>query len=236
VLFQFRATRTLLLSFLFAPIFSAYAIGIDPISTATPSPIEKDASSILKSLSPGTSNNDKTPENILSSGPENRGTGSSSSLTSSELAVGEDSKLSEVGSVSLTPENNKAVISPRLYPDDSRFTITIEGLAISEGFVMPDRSTLMAMGAIAGVATIAALYFRHHWRCNGRRMRFGVLWNGYRKPLCMKCNSHLHVLNDYSFQCPSCRVELGAYGDNGRTISPREALERIRLKQYWSPN
>jgi hypothetical protein len=235
VLFQFHATRTLLLSLLLAPIFSAGAIGIDPVSTASPSPNEKDASSILKSLSSGTSSNGKTPEKILSSGADNRGTGSSSSLTSSGLAVGEDSKLSEVGSMSLNPENNKAV-SPRLYPDDSRFTVTIEGLAISEGFVMPDRSTLIAAGASAAVATMAALYFRHHWRCNGRRMRFGVLWNGYRKPLCMKCNSTLHVLNDYSFQCPSCRVELGAYGDNGRTISPHEALERIRLKQYWSPN
>jgi hypothetical protein len=158
------------------------------------------------------------------------------SLTNDQLAIGKGSAIRSQGWALLLSNKDKAASSPLPYPDDSRYLVTLEGLAISEGFSMPDPPVLIAIGTTAALSALAALVYRHLSRTKRRQMRFGVLWNGYRKPLCVKCDSPLHVLNDYSFQCPSCRVELGAIGDNGRTISPHEALEKVRLKEYWSPN
>ena len=152
------------------------------------------------------------------------------------LTIGKGSAMSDQGWALLLSNKDKAASSPQSYPDDSRYLVTLEGLAISEGFSMPDPPVLIAIGTAATLSALAALVYRHLSRTKRRQMRFGVLWNGYRKPLCVRCDSPLHVLNDYSFQCPACRVELGAIGDNGRTISPHEALEKVRLKEYWSPN
>lgn len=232
---MFPTARALILSLLFAPILSVYAIGIDPKVEPSASPTNENATPAPPTLSTD-QDAEKSTLNLALPDPEKNGTDATISLTNNEPALIENSHVSKVGSEHLVPNKNKTAAAPYLNPDDSKFTFTLEGLAISEEFVMPDRSVLVAAGAVAAVASSAALYCRHRWRRNGRRMRFGVLWNGYRKPVCIRCDGPLHVLNDYSFQCPTCRVELGAYGDNGRTISPQEALERIRRKQYWSPS
>jgi predicted RNA-binding Zn-ribbon protein involved in translation (DUF1610 family) len=115
---------------------------------------------------------------------------------------------------------------------DSDDPVGIEDLAIAGGLPYSTQLMLLAGGATAMLSLSLALFYRHLQQPRGKRIRFGILWHAY-KPVCAKCGSLLQVLNDYSFQCPSCRVELGARGENGRTISPREALVKIRLKEYW---
>jgi hypothetical protein len=91
---------------------------------------------------------------------------------------------------------------------------------------------LLTAAGIAVLFAALALFYRRLQRPTGKRVRFGILWDVYQ-PICGKCGGALDVLNDYSFQCPNCRVELGARGDNGKTMSPQEALLKIRLKEYW---
>lgn len=223
----------LVVALLLSPILSAVAVGIDP--EASPSAtISKDAALSLPILP------DSVNDNGLKLGTDgtdspNKLLDATTSLTNDQLALGKESAIGNQG-WALLLNKDKAGSSPLPYPDDSRYLVTLEGLAISEGFSMPDPPVLIGIGTTAALTALGALVYRHLSRTKGRRMRFGVLWNGYRKPLCVKCDGPLHVLNDYSFQCPSCRVELGATGDNGRTISPHEALEKVRLKEYWSPN
>ena len=222
----------LLLALLLSPILPAFAVGIEP--EASPSATTPGPSLSLPQMLPDTPNDTGLKLGTGDTDSNNK-VEATDSLTNDQPAIGKGSAMNDQG-WALLLNKDKAASSPLPYPDDSRYLITLEGLAISEGFSMPDPPVLIAIGTAAMIAASTALIYRHLSRTKKRRMRFGVLWNGYRKPLCVRCNSPLHVLNDYSFQCPSCRVELGAIGDHGRTISPHEALEKVRLKEYWSPN
>lgn len=224
----------LLLTLLLSPILSAFAVGIEP--EASPSATIPHDSVVSLPQMFSTSPNDDGLRLGTGGANSNNKLDTTVSLTNNQLALGKGSAMSDQGAALLFSNNDKATSSALPYPDDSRYLITLEGLAISEGLSMPDPPELIALAATAALVALATLVYRHRSRIKGRRMRFGLLWNGYRTPLCVKCNSPLHVLNDYSFQCPTCRVELGATGDNGRTISPHEALEKVRLKEYWSPN
>ncbi len=219
----------LLLALLLSPILPAFAVGIEP--EASPSATTPGPSLSLPQMLPDTPN-DAGLKLDRGDADSNNKVDATDSLTNDQPAIGKGSAMSDQGWALLLSDKDK----PVSYPDDSRYQVTLEGLAISEGFSMPDPPVLIAIGTTASLLALAVLVYRHLSRTKRRQMRFGVLWNGYRKPLCVKCDSPLHVLNDYSFQCPTCRVELGAIGDNGRTISPHEALEKVRLKEYWSPN
>lgn len=115
---------------------------------------------------------------------------------------------------------------------DFYHSIAMEDLTGAETFIPPVQLVILTTGGTAMLFLSLALFYRLAQRPRGKRVRFGILWNAY-KPICGRCQSRLTVLNDYSFQCPSCQVELGARGDNGKTISPREALLMIRRKEYW---
>jgi hypothetical protein len=158
------------------------------------------------------------------------------SLTSGELAFNKNVTISGPGPNYLVLKRNERAAIFNIFPVNRPHLVTIEGITVGDPPAPPDPFVLLTAGTTAMVFLSVALVYRHLWRRNGRRMRFGLLWNGYRKPICARCDNLLHVLNDYSFQCPSCEVELGAQGENGRTISPREALSKIRLKEYWSQN
>lgn len=225
----------LLLVLLLSPILSALAVGIEPEASPSATTPKESALSLPQML-PNTANDNGLKLSAGDADSRDKPLDATISLTNDQLAPGKGSAMSDQGWAHLLLSKDKAASSRLPYPDASRYLITLEGLAISEGFSMPDPPVLIAMGTTAALSALAALVYRHLSRSKRRCMRFGVLWNGYRKPLCVKCNGPLHVLNDYSFQCPTCRVELGAIGDNGRTISPHEALEKVRLKEYWSPN
>jgi hypothetical protein len=156
------------------------------------------------------------------------------SLTSGELAIDKDVTISGPGASHLVLKRGRNAPAFSIFPAHPEHTIAIEGLRIADNFAPPTPFALLTGGTAAVVAMSAVLLFRHFLRRHERRVRFGLLWDGRRQPLCVKCGAALRVLNDFSFQCPSCQVELGAQGDNGRTIPPHEALARIRLKEYWS--
>jgi hypothetical protein len=158
------------------------------------------------------------------------------SLTSGELPVDKNVTVSGPGPDHLVLKRDKRAPAFRIFPIDAERALTIDGLTIGEATAQTTPFVLLAGGTTTMLAMSGLLFGRHVFRRNERRVRFGLLWNGHKRPICAKCGRSLKVLNDYSFQCPSCEVELGAREDGGLTISPREALTRIRLKEYWSSN
>jgi hypothetical protein len=157
-------------------------------------------------------------------------------LTSGQLAIDRDLTISGPGANHLIVQWDQSASSSRIFRVDSPHMITIEGVTIRDERAEPARLILLTGGTTAMLFLSVALFCRHLWRRTQKRIRFGLLWNGHRQPICAKCSHPLYVLNDYSFQCPHCQVELGAQGENGFVISPREALAKIRLKEYWSRN
>ena len=153
-------------------------------------------------------------------------------LTSNQLALDQSITLNGPPVNLLRLNRYRYASSASIAHVDPDHPVAIEDLATSEEFDPPIQLVLWTAAATALLVLASALLHRHLQQPRGKRIRFGILWDAY-KPICGRCQSLLHVLNDYSFQCPSCNVELGARGDNGKTISPREALVKIRLKEYW---
>ena len=153
-------------------------------------------------------------------------------LTSGHLATDKNATSSGFAASLLTARRSRDASSANAVNADSYHPVAMEDLMINDGLAPPLRLVILTAGGTAMLFLSLALFYRHLQRPTGKRVRFGILWDVY-KPICGKCGSLLDVLNDYSFQCPTCQVELGARGENGRTISPREALVKIRLKEYW---
>ena len=155
-----------------------------------------------------------------------------SGLTSGELAIDKNVTLSEPPINLLLARQERGASPESIVHVDAQHTVAIEDLTNNQVLPLPAQLVILTAGGIALLLFSLALSYRQLQRPRGKRVRFGILWHAF-KPICGKCGRPLSVLNDYSFQCPSCRVELGARGDDGKTISPREALAKIRLKEYW---
>ena len=153
------------------------------------------------------------------------------SLTS-QIMIDKDEILSESPASSYIARKGEYVPSARILHLDGNHPLILEDLLVRDGYAHPGRLVILTTAASAVLYLFLVLSYRQLQRPRGKRIRFGILWSAY-KPICGRCDSLLQVLNDYSFECPSCGVELGARGENGRTISPREALVKIRLKEYW---
>lgn len=153
-------------------------------------------------------------------------------LTSGELAIDRNITLSEPPASLLLAKRDRGASADSIVHVDSKHTVAIEDLAVNDGLALPMQLVMLTAGGIALLCFSLALSYRQLQRPRGKRVRFGILWHAFQ-PICGKCGRALSVLNDYSFQCPSCRVELAARGENGKTISPQEALVKIRLKEYW---
>ncbi len=153
-------------------------------------------------------------------------------LTSGQLAVDKNITLSDPPMSLLLAKRVRGASANSIVHVDSKNTVAIEDLTANDGFALPTQVVILTAGGIAMLFLSLSLSYRQLQKPRGKRVRFGILWHAF-KPICGKCGSRLSVLNDYSFQCPSCRVELGARGENGKTISPREALLKIRDKEYW---
>jgi hypothetical protein len=153
--------------------------------------------------------------------------------TSGQLAIDKSVIISGPAAAHLVLKRYEPAPSFSIFPVRSARSVTIEELTIDQSSVRPTRFVLLTGGTTAMLFLLVALFCRHQWQRKSRRIRFGLLWDGHRQPICAKCSRPLRVLNDFSFQCLSCQVELGARAKNGLTISPREALARIQLKEYW---
>lgn len=153
-------------------------------------------------------------------------------LTSGQLAVDKNVTLSDSPINLLFTKRILGTSSNGIVRLDSKHTVAIEDLTAGNEFALPTQIVILTAGGIALLFLSLMASYRQLQRPRGKRVRFGILWHAF-KPICGKCGSRLSVLNDYSFQCPSCGVELGARGENGKTLSPREALLKIRLKEYW---
>lgn len=152
-------------------------------------------------------------------------------LPSGHLAIDKNATSSGAAANLLTARGNRASSSSTAQADSYQ-RVAMENLMINDGLTYPTRIIILTAGGIAMLFLSLVLFYRHLQRPTGKRVRFGILWDAFN-PICGRCSTPLDVLNDFSFQCPSCQVELGARGENGRTISPREALVKIRLKEYW---
>ena len=153
-------------------------------------------------------------------------------LTSGHLAPDKNARSSGAAASLLTAKGNRHASPSSTAHADSYQPVAMEDLMINQGLAYPTQLVILTAGGTAMLFLSLALFYRHLQRPTGKRVRFGILWDGYT-PICGKCGTSLDVLNDYSFQCPFCQVELGARGENGRTIPPRDALVKIRLKEYW---
>jgi hypothetical protein len=154
------------------------------------------------------------------------------SLTSGQLAVDKDITISGPGTDRLVLTRAQNAPAFDIFPAHPIHALTIEGLTVSDEFA-PSPFALLTAATTAAVLLSLGLFWRDLQRSKEKRFRFGLLWDGHRHPICARCNESLQVLNDFSFQCRACRVELAAREDTGMTISPREALARIQLKEYW---
>jgi predicted RNA-binding Zn-ribbon protein involved in translation (DUF1610 family) len=153
-------------------------------------------------------------------------------LTSGHLAVSRNLTLSDTPVSLLRMKRDRSAASSRIVQSDSYHPVAMEDLMIGERLAPAVQLMILTAGGIAMLFLSVVLSYRQLQRPRGKRVRFGILWHGF-KPICGKCGGLLSVLNDYSFQCPSCGVELGARGENGKAISPREALLKIRDREYW---
>ena len=153
------------------------------------------------------------------------------SLTS-QIVIDKDAILGELPASSNIARKGEYVPSASILHLDGNHPLIVEDLLVRDGYAHPAELVILTTAASALLYLSLVLSYRQLQRPRGKRIRFGILWSAY-KPICGRCDSLLQVLNDYSFECPSCGVELGARGENGRTISPRDALVKIRLKEYW---
>ncbi len=153
-------------------------------------------------------------------------------LTSGQPSINQSVMLSGTNANGLIAKRAGYSSSSSMVRLDADHSVAMEELTVNDGFAHPTQLVILTMASSAALYLFLVLFYRHLQKPRGKRVRFGILWNAY-KPVCGKCNGILHVLNDYSFRCPTCGVELGARGENGQTISPREALAKIRMKEYW---
>jgi hypothetical protein len=226
--------RALILTFCLACAITTKAVTIEtPPAPVVTNTNDSGAGSLREALV-AAKEGDRIRFEIPTSDPGYRAGVWTISLTSGELPIKNDITLSGPGPSRLVLQRNQNATSFSIFPVKPRHTITIEGLTMADDLPPGSQMALFTGASAIAAAGCVWLFWRHLARRNERRIRFGLLWNGKRQPLCAKCGHALHVLNDFSFHCRRCEVELGAYGDNGRTISPREALDRIRLKEYWS--
>ena len=222
---QWSVRSGVVLALWFAQANFAVAVTIDsPTAPEETNSNENDASSLLKSphkdtITLQTRAPDSGDDDILG-------------LTSGALAIDKNVTLAEPPMNLLLARRDRGPSIDSIVRLDAKHTVVIEDLADSSGLGLPAQLVILAAGGIAMFFFSLAVSYRQLQRPRGRRVRFGILWHAF-KPICGKCGRQLSVLNDYSFHCPSCRVELGARAENGKTLSPREALSKIRLKEYW---
>jgi hypothetical protein len=217
--------------FLSLAFASAHAITIEPPSSPAAINPNDNATGALPQPLLKMQEHDAIAPDIQISDPANHASGRSISLTSGQLPTDKDMGLSPPAPLVLEPLEQ--VATARALRSHAQRNFTVDGSTIFDAFVLPDPFTLLTGAATVVIAVTAVLFCRHFWRRNERRFRFGLLWDGNRQPLCTKCSRLLEVLNDYSFQCPACQVELGAREESGLTIAPHEALAKIRQKEYW---
>jgi hypothetical protein len=101
-------------------------------------------------------------------------------------------------------------------------------------WTFPARIVLLTAGAIVLLFLFLGLSCLRLWQRTRKRVRFGILWNGDREPICAKCGGPLEVTNENSFWCPLCQLETGAHGRDGLMMSTHEAIAKIRLRKYWT--
>jgi hypothetical protein len=99
-------------------------------------------------------------------------------------------------------------------------------------WTFPARIVLLTAGVIVLLFLFLGLFCHRLWQRTRKRVRFGVLWNGDRQPICAKCGGPLEVPNENSFWCPVCQLETGADGKDGLMMSTHEAIAKIRLRKY----
>jgi hypothetical protein len=194
--------------------------------------IEQSAPIVIKDEGAGPSHRDPISFNIPFSDPGRDPGAWTIGLTSGQLAIDKSVIIGGAGAAHLGLKRYEPAPS-NIFPVRSAPSVSIEAVTIDQRSARSTRLVLLTAGTTAMLFLSVALFCRHQSQRNGRRIRFGLLWDGHRQPICTKCDRPLRVLNDFSFQCPSCQVELGARAENGLTISPREALARIQLKEYW---
>jgi hypothetical protein len=103
-------------------------------------------------------------------------------------------------------------------------------------WTFPARIVFLTGGVIVLLFLFLDLSCLRLWQRTRKRVRFGVLWNGDRQPICAKCGGPLEVPNENSFWCPVCQLETGAHGKDGLMMSTHEAIAKIRLRKYWTRN
>lgn len=214
-----------------AQAIPADAVTIDSLAAPTVINVGDQFASLHQTL-PTSHSAETTAFDISILDPASNGQDLPFSLTSDELAGARNGILSGAPASLLLARRDRHATSFSLLHVDSNHPIAMEDLTTGERFALPVQLVIMTA---AGVALLfLSLLGSYHYlqRPRGKRVRFGILWHAY-KPICGRCGSRLAVLNDYSFQCPSCQVELGARGENGHTIAPHEALLMIRRKENW---
>ncbi len=234
---RFKPSRWLILgevvlALLLSQVTSANAVTIDsetPPAVNNTSDADKDSLLQMQPNAPG--RDTMTFDPAVPDSDEN-GKDWTFGLTSGRLSVDQSVMLNGTTANGLIGKRGGYSSSSSMVHIDTDHQVAMEELTVNDGFAHPTQLVILTMASSAALYLFLVLFYRHLQRPRGKRVRFGILWNAY-KPVCGKCNGLLHVLNDYSFQCPSCGVELGARGENGRTISPREALAKIRMKEYW---
>lgn len=216
---------------LLSPVTHADAITIDSQAVPTvPNTYDNGSDSLHQTLL-NAQDHESMTFNTRASDPGYDGRDWTFGLTSGHLAIVKDATSGGAAASLLTARRDRHALSFSTVHADS-YPVATEDLMVNEGLAYPTPLVILTAGGTAMLFLSLTLFYRRLQRPTGKRVRFGILWDAY-KPICGKCDTPLDVLNDYSFQCPSCGVELGARADNGLTISPREALVKIRLKEYW---
>ena len=98
-------------------------------------------------------------------------------------------------------------------------------------WIFPGRVVLLTVGAAALLFLCLALLYLRLWIRSRTKVRYAVLWNADKQPICARCHGPLYAKDTYSFLCPICNIEIEPRDDSGRPLSPRDALAKIRGKR-----
>lgn len=103
-------------------------------------------------------------------------------------------------------------------------------------WTFPARLVLLTMAAVAILFVGLGIVCRRLWKRTRKRVRFGILWNHDKQPLCAKCDGPLHAKDQYSFRCAVCEIVLEAREDDGHNIPPAEAIARVQKRTIKKPD
>lgn len=106
----------------------------------------------------------------------------------------------------------------------------LAGLIAKEGQTWTFQSKLVLQ--VAGLTALVFLYllvlYLRLWLRSRTKIRFGILWDIHKNPICAKCRGPLGKATGSSLQCPACNIEYEVWDDFKQPFYIWDVVSRVR--------